>query len=102
MDVIGVMLGTLKLSEPARVLDISASGALLESPQPVTLASTQAVRFTLGGHEISVDATVRHVRPVEADGNGPPYLIGLEFVSPSHPLLRSIEDLAVRPDDSLG
>jgi hypothetical protein len=103
MDVVGVLLGTLDVSEPARVLDLSASGALLESSQPIAIDSTQVVYFTIGSEEIRVDARVRHIRPHDADASGPQrYLIGLEFVSLSTPLLESMGAWRTRSHNPAG
>jgi hypothetical protein len=64
---------------------MSRSGILLESPLTVALESIQQLQLTLHGHEVTLEARVRHVRRVGDegnDGNSPVYLIGLEFMSP--------------------
>ena len=91
MEVVGRLWGTLELSETARLLNISTTGVLLESPLPFALQSTETLRLLVEGEEVAVDAHVRHLRQVIREGAPPNYLIGLEFVSPPSSLIDSIE-----------
>ena len=94
LEVVGVLWGTLEATPSARVLNISRTGALIESPQSVPLESIQSVRFTVAGEAITVDARVRHLRR-SASTEVPEYLVGVEFLSMPDALLKSIERLAV-------
>src|SRR5262245_18733309 len=93
-DVVGSLWGLLELTESARIHNVSKTGALIDSPVPVALESTQAVRVIVDGEPVAVNAKVRHVRRVEVDSRGPSYLIGLEFMSPPEPVLQSIDHLS--------
>jgi hypothetical protein len=93
MEIVGRFWGTLELLETARVVNISTTGALIESPLPVALHSTEAVHLVVDGEEIAVNAQVRHQRQVIRDGEAPQYLIGLEFLSPPHLLIHSIQQI---------
>jgi PilZ domain-containing protein len=94
-DVVGSLWGVLELSEEARVLNISTTGALVDSPIPCAVDSTQAVRLGIEGHDVTVDTRVRHVRP-ESSGSAsePRYFLGLEFISPPLLVLQSIEQMS--------
>jgi hypothetical protein len=99
-DVVGTLWGLLELSETARILNVSRTGALIESPFPAALASTHTVKLIVDGESVDVDARVRHVRLVESASGKPSeasetprYLIGLEFLSPPESVLRSIDHL---------
>jgi PilZ domain len=98
-EIVGTLRGMLDLYEVARVLDISNTGALLESMLPTTVHSTQVVRIAVDETEVVAEAYVRHVRQVVEAGMGPRHLIGLEFVSPPASLRYAIEQLASRHDD---
>jgi len=81
LEVVGTLWGTLEVNRPARVVNVSGSGALIVSATPATIDSTQMVRLTLDGREFKLEARVRHMRHV-ADGSedGANYHIGLEFL----------------------
>src|SRR5436190_12892569 len=90
-DVVGALWGVLELTEEARIVNISATGALVGSPVPAALDSTQAIRVGVGGHGVTVEARVRHVRPEPGIGAESHYLIGVEFISPPLSVLRAVE-----------
>ena len=95
-DVVGALWGVLELTETARIRNVSNTGALIDSPLPVALESTQTVRVIVNGEPVAVDASVRHVRRIEPDSaepGAPRYLIGLEFLSPPESVLQTIEQL---------
>lgn len=98
-EILGLLWGTLDLDEAARVIDISSTGALLESTESATVHSTRVVRMVVAGTEIATEAYVRHVRPVAGDGMRPRHLIGLELISPPVSLQHAIDQLAARNDD---
>jgi len=93
-DVVGSLWGVLELSEEARVLNISATGALVDSPFPCAIDSTQAVRLGVEGHDVTVDSRVRHIRAEPGSGSDPRYFIGVEFISPPLSVLQSIEHIS--------
>jgi hypothetical protein len=64
LEVVGALWATLELSEPARVVNISRDGALITSPVAMPPDSIQPLHLKLHGHDITVDARVRHVRRV--------------------------------------
>ena len=97
LEVVGVLWGTLEVTPAARVLNISRTGALIESPQSVPLESIQSVRFTVAGEAIMVDARVRHLRR-GSGAEAPEYLVGVEFLSMPDALLHSIERLTMDVD----
>jgi PilZ domain len=81
LEVVGSLWGTLEVAKPARVVNISRTGALIASPVPAALNSTQRITLVVYGQEISVDARVRHVQRVTSTGaDGASYRIGLEFL----------------------
>src|SRR5689334_9665414 len=80
-EVVGVLRGTLEMSEPVRVQNISGDGALIETSSRIPVGALQSLQMTLDGHSTRITSRVRHVTPI-----GPPpqarYAIGVEFVSP--------------------
>ena len=92
-DVVGAMWGLLELSEPARIQNVSTTGALIDSPHPSALDSTLAVRVMIDGQPVRLDGLVRHVQKTESETNRGRYLIGLEFSSPPESVIQSIEQL---------
>jgi hypothetical protein len=93
-DVVGALWGQLELSESAQIRNVSTTGALIDSPLPAALDSSQPLRLVVDGHAVSVEALVRHVRRVTVDRGSARYLIGLEFSSPPVSVVQSIEQLA--------
>jgi c-di-GMP-binding flagellar brake protein YcgR len=93
LEVVGALRGMLGLPASVRLLNISRTGALIETPMAVPLESIQSVHFTVNGEDVAVEAHVRHVRHVEREGV-PEYLVGVEFLSMPPALLHSIEQLA--------
>lgn len=90
-DVVGTLYGVLETTETTRVLNISPNGALVDSPLPAPLDSTQLVRFVLDDQPLVVDARVRHLGRTRGEEGVPGYLIGLEFVPPLSPVPASLE-----------
>jgi hypothetical protein len=100
LEVVGALGGTLEVPSPVRVVNISLTGALIESPLAVPLESTQLMHFDVDGEHVPVQALVRHVR--HATGRKTQeYLVGVEFVSPPAALLHSIERLAPDPGSAV-
>jgi c-di-GMP-binding flagellar brake protein YcgR len=100
-EVVGSFWGTVDVGEPARLVNISRTGALVASRSAVAADSTQTLRLTLQGHELPVDTKVRYLRHVPpAEGKPEHYLIGLEFVSVPPSLLETIEQIVNRSASS--
>jgi len=100
-EVVGALWGTVDINESARIVNINRTGALLASRLGAAADSTQTILMTVEGHEVKVEAKVRHLRRVPATPVEPDhYLIGVEFLAPPPTLLDSIDDLMVRGDSS--
>ena len=101
-DVVGALWGLLEMNEAARIRNVSTTGALIESPVPVALGSTQTIRVTVDGEPVTVDTRVRHVRRADGrnvtDISAAPFLIGVEFISPPWSVVQSIEELGSPKD----
>src|SRR5688572_24978711 len=89
-EVLGMQWGRVELTRSARVLNISDTGVLIESPLPLAIDAKQAVRLTFEREALELDARVRHLRRVSSDGDSDRYLIGLEFVAPPTMLLDAL------------
>jgi PilZ domain-containing protein len=92
-EVVGTLHGTLELSEPARVLNLSAGGALIRTPLALPVGSAQTIHLNLGGRTTRVTGLVKRLTPMEVEGGRGAYSVGLEFVSPSPALAASLEEL---------
>lgn len=77
------VLGVLTRSLPARLLEVSRSGCLLESRHPVEGGVIAELRLTIGGQVLLDD--VRVTRCVRVEGSGSSYLVGAEFVQTRRP-----------------
>lgn len=88
-DVLGALWGVLEMPEVAHVLNVSTTGLLIETTLNPVLHSVHAVRMTLDGEPVQIEAVVRHCRP----GPSGTQLIGLEFCEVPTSLLGSIAQL---------
>ena len=93
LEVLGTLRGTLELSEPARLINISAHGALLETSLLMTVGSFQELLVTLDGRPTRIAGRVRRLEQVP-DSHAWKYLVGLEFLSPSPSLTETIEQFS--------
>jgi hypothetical protein len=91
LEVVGSLWGTLEIDRQAVLMNISRTGALILSPVPAAVDSTQLVRLTVEGHEIKVSARVRHLQRVAESGAIPQYRIGLEFLEAPAVLVHALE-----------
>lgn len=80
LEIVGSLWGTLDLTEPGRVLNISPTGALIESPVAMVPNSTQVIKLNLDGDELTLEARVCHFRRSEQRQQPQQYLVGLEFL----------------------
>jgi hypothetical protein len=92
LEVVGALRGSLELSATARVINISQTGALIESPLAMPVDSTQVVHFTVDGEDVPVEARVRHVRQAPHSSKAE-YLVGVEFMFVPVALGQRIEQL---------
>jgi hypothetical protein len=106
LEVVGSLWGALEIDRQAQLMNISRTGALIVSPVPAAVDSTQSVKLTIEGHEIKLAARVRHVQRLDAsvapapngvEGlarsrvEGPRYRIGLEFLEEPAVLAHAFE-----------
>ena len=92
-DVVGSLWAQLEFTEQAPIANISATGALVTSPLPAAVDSTQPVILWVDGEQVLVDARVRRVRVV-GDNGTQRFELGVEFVAAPLPLVSSIERFA--------
>lgn len=93
LEVLGTLRGSLELTEPARLLNISAHGALIQTCAQVTIGSFQELLLTIDGQATRVAGRVRRLEQVQESSESGKYLIGLEFLSPSSSFTDSIGQL---------
>ena len=91
LEVVGSLWGTLEIDRQATLINISRSGALILSPVPAAVDSTQSVKLTIEGHEVKLAARVRHLHLLSHSSNAPQYRIGLEFLEAPEVLIHSLE-----------
>jgi hypothetical protein len=91
-EVVGVLRGTLEMSESVRIQNISGDGALLETSTPVPVGATQSIQMVLDGQSARITSRVRHVTPVSQSPK-PRYAVGVEFVSLPEALTASVANL---------
>lgn len=82
------VFGVLARSIPARVIEVSRSGCLLESGRRLEDGTISELQLHAGGELLSDD--VRVTRCVRVEGSGSSYLVGAEFVQTRRPGERSI------------
>jgi hypothetical protein len=91
LEVVGSLWGTLEVDRQAQLVNISRTGALIMSPIPAAVDSTQAVRLMVEGHEVKLDARVRHLQRVSDAAGESMYRIGLEFLEAPVVLAHALE-----------
>ena len=94
-EVVGTLRGTLVVMEPATVVNISATGALLHTSSPVPLGSVQTLQVSIDGQPTRVTARVKRAAPLD----DPPgmYAIGVEFLPVSAPIAHSLAEGLLHP-----
>jgi hypothetical protein len=93
-DIVGALWGQLEVGEPARVVNVSTSGVLLETCVTFALGGEQTLQLMVDGQPVLVDTIVRRVVPIE-DGRPYRFEVALEFVAPPVPVIASVEQLAL-------
>ena len=91
-EVVGVLRGTLELAEPARVLNISSTGALVETPGPIPVGTLQALQMTIDGQTARLNGRVRRTVKIGQPPNES-HAIGVEFLSPPEIFTISVANL---------
>lgn len=86
-------LSVLAFPIPVRLLDISLSGVLLESSNPVDLGTRGTLRFNFGGSPFSADVKVERLERAR-DAATDRYLVGASFVALRREDQRVIERFA--------
>jgi hypothetical protein len=72
------LVGVLTREIPTRLVEVSRSGGLLESGQPIEEGTVGALRIEVDGQTFLED--VRATRCVAIAGSGSSYLVGVEFL----------------------
>ena len=76
-EIVGRLPGTLAAERPARLLDVSLTGALIETDAPLQPETTLNVTLEGDRQVATIRARVCHVRRTHLDDA---YLVGLEFL----------------------
>ena len=76
-EVVGRLPGTLAAEQPVRVLNVSVTGALIETAAPLQPETVFNVTLESDQQVATIRARVCHVRPTHLDDG---YLVGLEFL----------------------
>jgi hypothetical protein len=80
----GRLGGEVMVFQPLRVVDISADGALVETPFRLQLDSLHEFRLSLGNVSVVVKGRIAHCRIEELRNDVPYYRSGIEFIEPTH------------------
>jgi hypothetical protein len=99
-EVVGSLHGTLEFSEPPRVLNLSAGGALIRTPLMLPVGSLQTIYLNMDGRVARLTGQVRRVTRIEAESGSVAYSVGVQFVSPSPTAAASLEELLEAQSDS--
>lgn len=92
-DIVGALWGQLEVGEPARVVNVSTTGVLLETCIAFALGAEQTLQLMVDGQPVLVDSLVRRVSPLHS---GPfRFEVALEFVATPLPVISSVEQLAL-------
>ena len=92
-EVVGSLNGTLEVLSTARVVNISAGGALLETKTALPVGSVQMMHIDLGGQPQRVTGRVRRLEKAEWPATAQHYAVGVEFLAPSPALSQSLAEL---------
>lgn len=92
-EVVGTLRGSLKLTEPAHVVNISVGGALLQTSSAVTVGSVQTMYLNIDGHTARVTGRVRRSARIDENRERGFYELGVEFLPVSAALAQSLTQL---------
>lgn len=90
----GDLMGVLARDTDVRLLNVSASGCLIESRRRIEAGTAGALRLVVDGEEYCDDVIV--ARCSEVQGAGATYHVGAEFLWTTPPGVRSLRRLAAR------
>jgi hypothetical protein len=88
-EVVGVLRGSLEVQEAPRVMDISPTGALIETATPIVTGTIRPMELIIDGQAVRVTMCARHLARLPHG----PYAVGVEFVSLSEQALASVANL---------
>ncbi len=91
LEVVGTLWGTLEITEPAAVVNISDGGVLVATRVAPAVHAFQPIELLVAGQEVRRGARVRHFQSRQGSDGQPEYLVGLEFVHEKEPALVSPE-----------
>jgi hypothetical protein len=74
-----------------RLLDISANGVLMSSPQKMSVGQRARLQVTLGGEPLNVEVEVSRVADGTQEIGRHRYRLGARFVSPDEYARRSVQ-----------
>ena len=84
-----------------RLVDISASGVLISSPQKMDVGQRARLQVTLGGEPLNVEVEVRRVAEGTQEVGRQRYRMGATFVAPDEYARRSVQHF-LRADARVG
>ena len=76
-EIVGRLPGSLATDRRVQILNVSISGALIETPAALQPETEVNITLESDRHLATLRARVRHVRPTHFDDG---YLVGLEFM----------------------
>lgn len=76
-EIVGRLPGSLAADRRVQIVNVSLSGALIETPAPLQPETEFNLTLESDRHLATLRARVRHVRPTHFDDG---YLVGLEFM----------------------
>ena len=91
-EVVGRLRGALEIAQPARVVNISSIGALIETSMSAAIGSNRPLQLTIEGQSVRVETCVRSLSQISGEPQAL-YAIGVEFVSPSESLTAVVGSL---------
>lgn len=97
-EVVGTLRGTLERSDAARLVDVSDTGATIETVRPVEPGSVHVMELRLGRRVTRVNASVVRRSVIGSSCEGPVYAVGLEFSSPHESIVAAAASLAQMPE----
>ena len=80
-EVMGLMSASLLSNETLRVLNLGASGALVEGALPLPPNAEYRMQLVLESHVSEATVKVRRVTEIGREAGTPRYRIGLEFLT---------------------
>jgi hypothetical protein len=84
--------GAVMVFQPMTVVDISHTGAKVETSFPLQLDSLHEFRLSLGDQSVIVKGRIAHCRVGQVRDDVTVYRSGVEFVEPSEPVRLAIAD----------